>query len=313
MYFEIGHFAAHLYREFHPLAQACGLQLRLRTSNRFVFADPLLLNRIVANLLSNAIRYGAREGVLLALRPRRGQLAIEVWDTGIGIAERDRADIFREFFQVGNTERDRAKGLGLGLAIVDRLVRLMNLTLEVRSKPGVGSMFRVLVPLGRKKKTVDRPAHSTALAEDRPGRYGLLVVVVDDERGVREATSALLTSWGCHVVTASLAEELGDPARDGRIPDLIIADLRLRDDSTGITAIQTLRSRFGQDIPGVIITGDTMPARLKQVRDSGLAVLHKPLHPEKLRELLGTLAASSTATTPATVEAQSHPTPGPEA
>ena len=146
--FDIGHFGSRLYREFAPLAQARGLRLRLRTADCIVIADPVLLNRIVTNLLSNAVRYGAREGVLLALRPRQGHLAIEVWDTGIGIADSEQTAIFREFYQVGNPERDRSKGLGLGLAIVDRLVRLMGLTLEVRSKPGVGSMFRVLVPLG---------------------------------------------------------------------------------------------------------------------------------------------------------------------
>lgn len=311
-HFDVGHFGTRLYREFQPLAAARGLTLRLRTSSRYVFADPVLLNRIVANLLSNAIRYGAREGVLLALRPRRGQLAIEVWDTGIGIADSDRADIFREFFQVDNTERDRAKGLGLGLAIVDRLVRLMNLTLEVRSKPGVGSLFRVLVPLGRKQSTAERSVGVTSPAAAAPGRYALFVIVIDDERAVRDATTMLLTSWGCQVVAAGSAGELDDLAFSGRVPDLIIADLRLRDSATGIAAIHALRSRFGQDIPGLIITGDTMPSRLQQIRDSGLAVLHKPLRPEKLLESLASLAAPLATKAPGIADVRPHPTPGPE-
>ena len=295
-HFEIGPFAGRLYREFLPQANARGLQLRLRTANRIVFADPVLLNRIAANLLSNATRYGARDGILLALRPRQHQLAIEVWDTGIGIAESDKAAIFREFFQVGNIERDRGKGLGLGLAIVDRLVRLMDLVLEVQSRPGVGSMFRVLVPLGTRPRASDRPVETTSARVSPPTQYALFVVVIDDERGVRDATRALLANWGCTVRTAGSVEELsGLPTEEARIPDLVIADLRLRDGATGIAAIETLRAHYGRDIPGVIITGDTMPDRLKQVRDSGLPILHKPLRPDTLRELLGSLAAQETA------------------
>ncbi len=289
-HFDIGQFGTRLYREFAPMAQAQGLQLRLRNCNCVVAADPVLLNRIITNLLSNAIRYGAREGILLALRPHQGRLAIEVWDTGIGISEADRAAIFLEFYQVGNPEREREKGLGLGLAIVDRLVRLMGLSLQVRSRPGVGSMFRLLVPLGQqmhvKEISQDHPSAQADLAE----HYALFVIVIDDEQTVRGATSQLLRSWGCSVLAAGSAEELKAQAPgDTRIPDLIIADLRLRGDATGITEIKTLRTRFGHDIPSVIITGDTIPARLQQVRDSGLEVLHKPLRPDALRQLLSRL------------------------
>ena len=148
-----------------------------------------------------------------------------------------------------------------------------------------------------------RPAES-ATFETRPSaQYALFVVVIDDERGVRDATCALLTSWGCEVVTAGAIEELNDfaarDARTVRIPDLIIADLRLRDGADGIAAIQTLRSRFGRHIPGVIITGDTMPARLNQLHDSGLPVLHKPLRAETLRGFINGLNCLAAAKTPA--------------
>jgi two-component system, sensor histidine kinase len=166
-------------------------------------------------------------------------------------------------------------------------VRLMGLSLQVRSKPGVGSMFRLLVPLGQqmhvKEISQDHPIAQADLAE----HYALFVIVIDDEQTVRGATSQLLRSWGCRVLAAGSAEELEAQAPgDTRVPDLIIADLRLRGDATGITEIKTLRTRFGHDIPSVIITGDTIPARLQQVRDSGLEVLHKPLRPDALRQLL---------------------------
>jgi two-component system, sensor histidine kinase len=288
---DVTQFGTRLYREFTPLAREHGLALRLRTANAVVLADPMLLNRIVSNLIVNALRHGAREGALLAFRPRAGALAIEVWDTGVGIAPEHQKAIFGEFFQVGNPERDRQKGLGLGLAIVDRLVKLMGLSLELRSKPGVGSMFRVLVPLAP-AGTVLRPASGIgeALREHAqlaPVSFNLSVIVVDDERDVREAMSLLLTSWGCQVLAISSADDtaaLG--AQSGFAPDLIVADLRLRGDETGISAVRALRARFGREVPAVIVSGDTLPARLQEVQESGLPMLHKPLRPEALREVL---------------------------
>lgn len=311
-HFDIGPFGTRLYREFLPLAQARGLAMRLRTCHCIVHADPLLLNRVVANLLANAVRYGARDGVLLALRPRGGRLAIEVWDTGIGIAEADRGAIFREFFQVGNAERDRGKGLGLGLAIVDRLVRLMGLGLELKSRVGVGSMFRVTVPLGESDRVAARSPDCIAVEPMVTARFALRVVVIDDEREVREATRALLTSWGCQVIAAASVEELvlSGPG-PMPVPDLIVADLRLREGASGITAIQTLRARWGREVPAVIITGDTMPERLQLVRDSGLDVLHKPLRTARLRELLSSLTTPGAPARPRLVWPPPGPGPGP--
>ena len=286
-HFDAGPFASRLYREYSPLASARGLQLRLRTADAVLFADPVLLNRIVSNLLSNAIRHGARQGVLLALRPRRGCLAIEVWDTGVGIAQQDRQAIFQEFFQIGNPERDREKGLGLGLAIVDRLVRLMGLQLELHSRPGVGSLFRLYVPLGARGDVLSDPPAAAAPEQSRDQPLGLSVEVIDDERAVREATRLLLTQWGCKVsVAASLAEVLARPAGSAHAPDLVIADLRLRDGADGIAAIRAMCVHYGREIPGVIITGDTGPELLNRVRASGLALLHKPVNPGALRAMI---------------------------
>ncbi len=289
--FEIASFATRLHREFRPQADARGLELRLRTLNATARTDPVLLNRIVSNLLSNAIRHGARQGVLLALRRRQGHIAIEVWDTGNGIPESLQQTVFEEFFQIGNPERDREQGLGLGLAIVDRLVRLLGLTLQLRSRPGVGSMFRVLLPSAAQEESPRPPREATRQTPRWAQRGALRVVVIDDERSVREATAALLGSWGCRVRSAGAVEELITDASE--VPDLIIADLRLRGDCTGLMAIDRLRRHHACAIPAAVVTGDTSPERLGLLRDSGLPVLHKPLKLDQLRELLDRVTAAA--------------------
>jgi two-component system, sensor histidine kinase len=280
-------FGTRLYQEFAPLARERDLQLRLRSTRATIVCDPILLHRIVANLLTNAIRYGQREGALLAFRVRNGNLAIEVWDTGVGIAPADQEAIFREFYQVGNVERDREKGLGLGLAIVDRLVKLLGLRLELRSSLGRGSVFRVWVPLQSRSAAAAKPIQPVQGSDPIANEpLGLRIAVIDDERDVRIATQLLLTGWGCTVVSAGSAEEFIANEPRSPIPDLIIADLRLRANATGIEAIAMLRQHFGRAVPGIILSGDTLPARLKEVRDSGLAMLHKPIRPERLRVIL---------------------------
>lgn len=239
-----------------------------RAAAPVAFTDPVLLNRIVSNLLANAVRYGVRgggSGILLALRTRGQHLAIEVWDTGIGIATHERASIFREFYQVGNLERDRSKGLGLGLAIVDRLVRLLNLTLEGQSQPGRGSLFRVLVPLGDPDSSTLPPLDGTAAQATPPPTplSGRFVLVIDDEPAVCDATAALLTGWGCRVLTAGSPAEMKTALTgERRVSDLILCNYRLRGNENGIAVIEDLRAEYNDDIPGLIVTGDTMPARL---------------------------------------------------
>lgn len=297
--FRIQPLLARLHEEFAPLARARGLALRLQAHDAVAYTDPVLLNRILANLLSNAVRYGVRPpasgeagGILLAQRQRAGQLAIEVWDTGIGIADHERDHIFREFYQAGNPERDRSKGLGLGLAIVERLVRLLDLRLEVRSRPGRGSLFRILVPMGDPDSSRLPPAGGQAAlaAPENTPPTGELVLVVDDEPAVCEAMAALLAGWGYRVHTAGSAAQMKAAlAGEPRVPALIISDYRLRGEENGIEVIDELRSEYNDDIPGLIITGDTMPARLIEARNSGLPILHKPLNPGKLRAMISSL------------------------
>jgi two-component system, sensor histidine kinase len=275
-----------LHTEFQPLAQTRELAMRLYLprAQAWVHTDETLLARIVSNILSNAVRYGARTGILLAVRSWKSDWSIEVWDTGEGIPEADQTRIFNEFYQVGNPERDRSKGLGLGLAIVDRLVKLLHLRLGMRSQLGRGTMFRVLVPKIAAPLVQSSAADSINANDDLTG---LFVLVIDDEEAICEAMAALLKQWGCNTLQAGSGEQMkAQLVHEKRIPDLIICDYRLRGEENGIDVIEELRCEYNQDIPGLIVTGDTMPERLKQAAASGLPIAHKPLNPARLRALV---------------------------
>jgi two-component system, sensor histidine kinase len=276
--------AKRLHTEFLPLAQVreLALQLHLPKECAWVYTDELLLSRIISNILSNAVRYGSRKGILFAIRAKNKHWSIEVWDTGQGIALADQERIFNEFYQVGNPERDRSKGLGLGLAIVDRLVKLLDLKLQLRSALGRGSMFRLIVP----QAIAQEPAAPLPVGKDLD-LTGVFVLVIDDEEAICVAMATLLKQWGCSTLLAGSGEQMkAQLANERRIPDLIICDYRLRGDENGIDVIENLRSEYNQDIPGLLITGDTMPERLKQAAESGLVIAHKPLNPTRLRLLV---------------------------
>jgi len=268
--------------DFAPLARAKGLEWRCQGPDLVVHTDPALLETILRNLLSNAIRYCEKGSVALEWRLAGGQVAVTVRDTGIGIAPEHQREIFREFFQLQNPERDRDKGLGLGLAIVERLTRLMDCRLTLRSAPGVGSTFEIALPLGNADAVGAEapPAAEAELGEDG----GRLVLVIDDEAAVREAVTILLEDWGYQVVAAASADEA--MAALTRAPDVIVADYRLREERTGAEAIRQIQRAWGSAIPALIVTGDTGPDRLRQARESGYAVLHKPVQPAKLRTFL---------------------------
>ena len=275
-----------LHTEFTPLAQGRELAMRLHLPRipAWVHSDEMLLSRIISNILSNAKQYGARTGILLAVRSRESHWSIEVWDTGAGIAEADQRRIFSEFYQVGNPERDRSHGLGLGLAIVERLVTLLKLKLAMRSQLGRGTMFRILVP---KFDAPDTRLVGTDTASANIDLTGLFVLVIDNEAAICEAMAALLKQWDCRTMQAGSGLQMKNLlAYERRIPDLIICDYRLRGDENGIDVIEALRGEYNQNIPGLIVTGDTLPERLKQAAASGLPIAHKPLSPTRLRELV---------------------------
>lgn len=277
--------------ELEPLAAAKGLCLRTAPTRAVVHSDPLLLERIVLNLASNAVRHTERGAVLVGCRRDGDALRIEVRDSGPGIPPERHAEIFDEFTQLNNPERDRNKGLGLGLAIVSRLSQLLGHRLALRSRPGAGSVFSITLPRGEPPpESAPRPAPEIADVS------GMLVAVVDDDDVVLEAMTALLGKWGCHSVCAgSGAELLARLAGTERVPDLLVCDYRLRGGESGLDAVELVREEFNADIPAAIITGDTGPERLREVEASGLAILHKPVNPARLRALLAEAQAPARA------------------
>jgi signal transduction histidine kinase/CheY-like chemotaxis protein len=278
--------------ELEPQARAKGVELRVRACQATVRADPAFVERIVRNLMSNAVRYTARGGILVGCRRREGSLRVAVYDTGPGIAAAEQRLVFEEFYQSGNPERDRAKGMGLGLAIVERLAKLMQARVMLASRPGRGSMFAVDLPLAAVASQPRAPLHAAAAGSFA----GSLVVVVDDEQAIRDATRDLLEQWRCAVVTAVSArdavEKLG---ASPRAPDAIVCDYRLRGGENGLQVVEALRAEFNTDIPALLVTGDTGPERLREIEGSGVRVLHKPLQAHALRAALGGLLSASTA------------------
>lgn len=276
-------------RDFSGRATNKGLRFRVVPSEAVVRSDPLLLERIVRNLAANAVNYTNQGGIVIGARRRGNQLRIEVWDTGPGIPAEEQQRIFEEFYQIANPERDRSKGLGLGLAIVKRLAELLNHPIAVRSAAGRGAIFAVTVPRGElhEQHAVDAARSPGDMLRASGER---LVVLIEDERIIREATQTLLSDWGCKVIaSASAAETRVQLDAMDRLPDLIIADYRLAGGMTGIDAINAIRSEFGAAIPAVLITGDAATDHLKEARQQGYPVLHKPVAPAKLRALIATI------------------------
>jgi signal transduction histidine kinase/integral membrane sensor domain MASE1/CheY-like chemotaxis protein len=270
---------------FDPVAREKGLDLRVVPSDAWVRSDALLLERILLNLVSNAVRYASRGGIVVGCRRRGQALRIEIWDSGPGIPEDQKQNIFGEFVQLSAPQRDRHGGLGLGLAIVDRLRRLLDHEIELTSTVGRGSRFTVLVPIAaeglRSVETVRLP-HPAAFAVE-----GKVVLVIDDAPIVLEGTRGLLGKWGYSVITAAsdeaaLAELTGRALR----PDLIISDYHLANGTTGIEAIERIERALGASIPAVLISGDTAPERLRDAKEQGYILLHKPVDPMRLRAVM---------------------------
>jgi signal transduction histidine kinase/ActR/RegA family two-component response regulator len=271
-----------LKTEYDPRAEKRGLRLLVVDTGYVVRSDPALLERMLRSLIENALRYTEQGGVVVGCRPSGDRIRIEVIDSGIGIETEKLEEIFDEFFQIGNSERDRTKGLGLGLAVVRRLGRLLGHTVTVRSWPGHGSRFGIEVPRVAQADAV-RPK-SQAVNDDVRG----LTLVIDDEVLVRMGFKAMLESWGYEVLTAESADEAIESLieRDRR-PDIIIADYRLRAGRTGTQAIETVHAYCGQRIPALIITGDTAPERIAEAERGGFGLLHKPVGADELRRAVG--------------------------
>jgi signal transduction histidine kinase len=274
-----------LYQQFGGDAEARDISLRFRAARRVVLSDPQLLERVLANLVQNALRYTRRGGVLVAARRRGAAVALEVWDTGVGIPAEKLGLVFEEFYQIDNPERDRSRGLGMGLAIVRRLCNLLGHSLEVHSKPGQGSTFRVVVPAG----SPHDPAQPSLEAETRPPRTDVHVtlLLIDDERAIREATRELLVPLQVEVLIAATIAEAVELAQRATHPiDVILSDWRLRGSETGVDAVRAVRKICGEATPAVLVTGDTTTEVLTLAHENGLVVLHKPLQPRELLRLI---------------------------
>jgi signal transduction histidine kinase/CheY-like chemotaxis protein len=286
--FPVADLLKHIEATFAHAAREKGLSLRCARSDAWVQSDFILLQRILLNLVSNAVRYTDRGGVVVGCRRRGGRLRIEVWDSGIGIPKDQWQNVFGEFYRLSGPDRERRGGLGLGLAIVERLCRLLDHRVELRSAPGKGSCLAVEAPLVAAQP---EPAEQVLAPEPTADPVkGKLIVVIDDDALVLDSMRGMLRSWGCFVVAvdsgrAALASLNGDDRR----PDLIISDYRLADGITGIATVEEMRRAFRAPIPAFLITGDTAPERLHEAGASGLHLLHKPVTPMALRAMLNQL------------------------
>lgn len=292
--FPLGAMLERIGAEWEAEAGAKGIDLRICRTSALVKSDPALLERILRNLVSNAIRYTSRGGVLVGCRRGGETVRIEVWDTGHGIALADHQRIFEEFYQVGNPERDRSQGLGLGLSIVRRLSDLLGHPIEFDSTPGRGSVFRVIVDAAA--TTATAPASAPAIPDAGVKTLrGSVIAVVDDDLSVLEGMRTMLSGWEADVVAATSGNELLEQLNHAAIrPAIVLCDYRLRAGEDGTQVIMRLQDMLGEKIPAILVTGDTATDRVRLAYNSGFHVLHKPIAPGKLRALIGNLLISST-------------------
>jgi signal transduction histidine kinase len=286
---------------FTQLAIAKGLRLRIVGSGTWIRSDAILLERILLNLVSNAVRYTANGSIVVGCRRRGETVRIEVWDSGPGIAKDQREKIFDEFYQIADVQHNQYGGLGLGLAIVDRLRRLLHHEVELKSTVGKGSCFTVVVPRAPGTQVIERLRAPEIPADAIRGK---LIAVVDDDALSLEGMRGLLANWGCRIVTGrSHGSALAGLSKLREAPELIIADYHLSGGKTGIEAIENLRYVFDRQIAALLMSGDVSPELLRSAGASGFRLLHKPVSPMKLRaELNRLLKMRSAADAPATAQ-----------
>lgn len=272
--------------ELAVVAQRHGLALRFVPCTASVDTDAVLLRRIVQNLLANALRYTPRGRILVGCRRVAGAVRVEVWDTGPGIPEEKRQEIFKEFRQLGNGQNDRDKGLGLGLSIVERFAAILSHKVSLRSEVGRGSCFAVEVPLATRAADPQRPVAGATVT----GLEGTVVLCVENEPAIAQATMALLSGWSCEVVWgATGADALA--ALDGKTPDVVLTDYHLDHGMGGLEALSLIRAKFGPDLPAAVITADRTDAVKDSVAQAGCRILYKPVKPGALRALLSHMMA----------------------
>ena len=276
------------------LAEQKGLQLKLRSTQVWVHSDQRIVERILLNLVGNALRYTQAGGVLVSCRRRRGVVKIEVWDTGEGIEEHAREEIFEDYLQLANPERDRARGLGLGLAICRRLAGLLAIPIGVRSRPGRGSVFWIELP-------VVQPVAQSATQDGEHGQAGQgsasvrlsgTVLVVEGDALVRAGMEQAIRDWGGNVVLATSREQALHRCRQAsHPPDLAICNLRLPGLVSGIALAQELQQEFSQ-MQVLLISADVSTEAQAAARLAGYSLLREPVPPGRLRAALQQMLAA---------------------
>jgi signal transduction histidine kinase/ActR/RegA family two-component response regulator len=279
-----------LKAQFQQTFKEQDLDLRFAKTDLCIHTDPALLRRILQNFVSNARRYTREGGVLVGCRRRGDNIAIQVLDTGVGIAERDQKAVFEEFHRLSEGAERTKRGLGLGLAIVDRIARLLGHEISLRSELGTGSCFEVVVPRGKDVVSgADAvPVHETKPATSIGGQY---IICIDNEEDILDGMRGLLERWGARPLTASKQEEALDELErlrheTERVPALLLVDYHLDDKVTGLDVIRALRTAAGIELPAAILTADHSVEVSELVRDAGIALLHKPVKPAALRALI---------------------------
>lgn len=266
-------------------AREKNLELRIRPCDVWVRSDVNMLLRILTNIMVNAIKYTPQGEVLVACRRRGENLWLEIYDTGEGIEEENLERIFEEFYQVNNPARDRRKGLGLGLAIVQRLAALLECDLDLVSVPGRGSRFRIALP-----REESRDIISDTREQFVDDVAGAVILVVDDDAAILAAMETVLHNWSCTPILAeSISQALEKLQVLGCLPDLAIMDYRLADGASGIQVINEINSRLEIELPVIIVTGEAAPEQLREVQESSYPLLHKPVSAAELRSLISYL------------------------
>jgi signal transduction histidine kinase/CheY-like chemotaxis protein len=276
--------------QIRPLAEAKGLALRIESSGGHCESDEVLLGRIVRNIAQNAVRYTAGGSIAIRAVLRGDTVRVLVADSGIGIASSEKQRVFDEYYQVDNRARDRRKGLGLGLAIVRDLARLLNLGIRLKSRPGVGSTFAVEIPRARSAEIADDALPARAARDLVRGAF---VVLIDDDPLALDAFGTTLTDLGCRVLKAgSGVEAIHALAQAEFAPQIVVSDYRLAGDENGLAAIEMVvanqRALYGEafPLPALVVSGDTSPEELERVARAGYPMLHKPVGARRLHQAL---------------------------
>jgi len=277
---------ASLALDIEPIARSKNLALSWRRSNIAVISDPLMLRRILQNLLTNAVQYTKTGGIKLSARRRGGEVRLEVWDTGPGIPIEQQATIFEEFQRGHSPDQPAIGGFGLGLSIVQRMSEALGHTVGVCSRLGHGTRFSIRAPYAGEVDDVGPPLKEAPLKARVYGVSGAKVAIVDNDNNVLDAMGSLLAGWNCEATALRSTVELGKAIKRGYVPDILLVDYHLDGRKCGLDTVARLRETANEDIPAIVITADYSAQTNEKVRAAGCEILLKPVKPAELRALM---------------------------